>query len=71
MFIDLDNFKQINDIQGHKTGDQLLVAVSNALYSQLRPGDTLARWGVDEFVVLLTEVMDIGEVRAVGKNSCW
>jgi diguanylate cyclase (GGDEF)-like protein len=65
MFIDLDNFKQINDIQGHKTGDQLLVAVSNALRSQLRPYDTLARWGGDEFVVLLPDVSDARDATVV------
>jgi diguanylate cyclase (GGDEF)-like protein len=68
MFIDLDNFKQINDIQGHKVGDQLLVAVSNALRSQLRPYDTLARWGGDEFVVLLPDVNDTQDVRTVAEK---
>ncbi len=53
LFIDLDNFKQINDLHGHKTGDQLLVEVSSILQSSLRGTDVLARWGGDEFVVLL------------------
>jgi diguanylate cyclase (GGDEF)-like protein len=65
MFIDLDNFKQINDVQGHKVGDQLLVAVSNALRSQLRTYDTLARWGGDEFVVLLPDLINPQDVRQV------
>jgi diguanylate cyclase (GGDEF)-like protein len=53
LFIDLDNFKQINDLRGHKLGDQLLVEVSNILRDNLKDSDVLARWGGDEFVVLL------------------
>lgn len=68
MFIDLDNFKQINDIQGHKAGDQLLVAVSNALRSKLRPYDTLARWGGDEFVVLLPDISKVHDVRGIAEK---
>lgn len=53
LFIDLDNFKQVNDLRGHKSGDQLLIDVSNILRANLRETDVLARWGGDEFVVLL------------------
>jgi diguanylate cyclase (GGDEF)-like protein len=53
--IDLDNFKLINDNYGHAVGDIYLSAVANALTSRLRGGDILARYGGDEFVILLSE----------------
>lgn len=56
LFVDLDNFKQVNDIHGHKKGDLLLQEVSKALSARLRQSDTLARWGGDEFVVLLHHI---------------
>jgi len=52
IFIDLDNFKPINDTYGHTAGDQVLVEVSRRLETRLREGDTLARLGGDEFAVL-------------------
>ncbi len=53
VFADLDNFKAINDIHGHKAGDRALVHASNTMSSTLRTSDILVRWGGEEFVLIL------------------
>ncbi|MGZ5141231.1 MAG: diguanylate cyclase domain-containing protein [Burkholderiales bacterium] len=62
MFIDLDKFKSINDSYGHHAGDKVLKIISERLQASVREGDTVGRQGGDEFLYLMLEVNDEGDV---------
>jgi diguanylate cyclase (GGDEF)-like protein len=65
VYIDLNEFKQVNDVHGHQVGDQYLQEVSRRMKRQLRPCDVLARLGGDEFAVLVSEVRNRAEVEEI------
>jgi diguanylate cyclase (GGDEF)-like protein/PAS domain S-box-containing protein len=68
MFLDLDQFKDVNDTLGHEFGDKLLRAVAERLAASTREADTLARLGGDEFVVILTHLDELDGVAAVAER---
>jgi len=73
IYIDLNEFKQVNDAYGHHAGDQYLQELTRRLKAQLRPGDTLARLGGDEFAVLVSRIRfraDLEEI-AARLQSCF
>lgn len=68
LFIDLDNFKAINDSLGHEAGDRVLVEVARRLTCICRRGDTVARFGGDEFVLLCSSLSDDDDVRLIASR---
>ena len=68
MFLDLDRFKEVNDLHGHDAGDLLLVEAAKRLIQCVRATDTVARLGGDEFTVILTELADLSHVEDVAEK---
>ena len=68
LFIDIDNFKSINDSYGHDLGDKVLLMVANRLRSSVREEDTVCRWGGDEFVCLLLDVKQEAHVTRLAEK---
>jgi diguanylate cyclase (GGDEF)-like protein len=68
MLLDLDYFKDVNDTMGHSMGDQLLRVVGNRLTELLRKGDTVARVGGDEFLLLLSEIGGIEDAHTIAQK---
>lgn len=65
IYLDLNEFKKVNDVYGHHAGDQYLKELTQRIKDQLRPGDTLARLGGDEFAVLVSQVRNRADVEEI------
>ena len=68
LFLDLDGFKEVNDRYGHHVGDELLIKVADVLNHCVRKSDTVARFGGDEFVILLTAMLDKDDAAIVAEK---
>lgn len=68
LFVDLDRFKFVNDSYGHEAGDRVLIEIAGRLDDTVRPGDTIARLGADEFVVLCENLEDESEALRVAER---
>jgi diguanylate cyclase (GGDEF)-like protein len=65
VYLDIDGFKEVNDVYGHDTGDQLLITIAHRLRGALRENDTLARLGGDEFAIVMTDLNDWSECEII------
>ncbi len=68
LFIDLDNFKQINDTLGHQAGDKVLLTVTERLKSKIRAEDTIARLGGDEFTIIIEDIKKLNNISILCKK---
>ena len=68
LFIDVDNFKQVNDSFGHHKGDEIIQHVANFIHKTIRNADFVARYGGDELVVLMPDIGDPGEATALARR---
>ena len=68
LFIDLDNFKDVNDSLGHDFGDKLLIEASTRIKNEIEKSDTLARFGGDEFTIILPDVQESSGVECIAQN---
>ena len=69
MFLDLDDFKKINDTHGHEVGDAVLMAVGERLREVTRNDDTVCRQGGDEFLYLLQDIRNLADIKPVAEKS--
>jgi len=69
LFIDLDNFKEINDSLGHNIGDKILLEVSKRMRENLRSSDTLSRLGGDEFAIILNNLVDVKDITKIMEHG--
>ena len=68
LFLDIDDFKRINDAYGHRMGDELLVAFARRVQASVRPQDTVARLGGDEFAIMLADVVSPSDATVVAER---
>lgn len=67
-FIDIDNFKIINDTYGHSIGDNIINLVANRLSKNIRKNDTISRIGGDEFIIVIEDILEISDIESIAKK---